>query len=632
MPIDLLLQFPADALSNLLYFLPQELLLNLALTNFHFYEPCLKKLYQKLLIQTDPVLRSSSTIPSHYRRDDFLESTATVIAGFKDVERPRMAHAKMVEAKVRTLMASIQVNPQLAKYIETIDIQGPFYRNAETAILEFLQLLTTVDNDIRKIYISDRAFRKKLRFKELSKKFSSLESVCVDSLAELKDLDSFSNLTEVVVGNMLGDQDMDTDHIQILSRIEHLLVNCDAEVADPFFKGLWTLYKQEPFVLKKLKTFTAFHSHESQHRYPYIDFLTLENFQIALGCNDVGNCDLECLSNCLSQFHFGKLKRMAVIQNSDYCYNNHRYGEIWDLAVFNFVKLVVESSDTLSYLSIRHNVPPDGVIDDGFEGNYLRRVKLYTNLLPNLLATLQRNVVNLMLPNLVACLSCYEQPMNTFMWNGCKCDHCDKYLNKLDEYLLHHRYYSFNKHVFKDVLTVQLMRTMGEVLADRVVFDKNIGDLFQLQRPMRNLTWNFHNSKFSIPFRCLPVKTYEIADFEDEKAEHKETHEKFFDAEEKENDCEFLRKETFIPNYSVVVSHFLNDLIRKMVNLNRGDAEEVLIGQVNDENDGFTNLRINKMLINGINFNFDHELNGTIFFKNVYDELDDFDEEIKYEL
>lgn len=630
--VSLLLEFPSDALNNILYFLPQDLLLNLALTNFHFYEPCLKRLYQRLVIQTDPALRSASTVPAHYRRDDFVESSATVIAGLSDIERPRQAHLKMVEARVRTLFTSIQVNPQLAQYIELIEIEGSFSKNVEKAISELLQLLSTVPNETTKIYISDLGLRKRLGWIETSRLFPSLTTICVDSVLEIADLKDFPNLNEIVVADVEKDPSMNARHVQVLTKIEHLIVSSEADVSNKFFDALWLLYKQQPFVLNKLKTFTAYHCHEHQHTYPYVDFLSLENFQISLGCDDVGNCDLDCLETCLSQFHFTQLKRLAVIQNSHHIHNNHRYSEIWDLAVFNFVKLVVENSDTLIYLSIRHNVPPDGVIDDGFEGNYHRKVKLYTNLLPNLLATLQKHVVNLMLPNLVACLSCYEQPMNTFMWNGCKCDHCDKYLEKLDDYLLYHRYYSFGKQVYKDVLTVQLMRAMSEVLADRVVFDTNYGDLFQLRRPLRNMNWNFHDSKFSIPFRCLPVKTYEMADFEDEKAELKESHERFFDAEEHENDCQFLRKESFVPDYSVVVSHFLNDLIRKMINLNRGDAEDVLIGQEGDENDGFTNLRINKMLINGINFNFDHELNGTIFFKNVYDELDDFDEDIKYEI
>lgn len=630
--VSLLIEFPSDALESVLFFLPQDLLLSLALTNFHFYEPCLKRLYKKLVIQTDPALRSKSTVPSHYRRDDFVESSKTVIAGLSDIEKPKLAHLKMVEARVKTLSASIQINPQLALYIELIEIEGTFNRSVEAAISELLELLSTLSVEIRKIYISDYGVRKRLGWVELSRKFPTLTTICVDSIGEISNLGVFPKLNEIVVANVFGDLVMNTDHVQVLTPIEHLLVSSEAHVSNTFFKSLWKLYKQQPFVLSKLKTFTAYHSHEEHHTYPYVDFLGIENFQISLGCDEPGVCDLDCLESCLSQFHFTQLKRLAVIQNSNYIYNNHRYSEIWDLAVFNFVKHVVESSDTLIYLSIRHNVPPDGVIDDGFEGNYHRKVKLYTNMLPNLLATVQKHVVNLMLPNLVACLSCYEQPMNTFMWNGCKCDHCDKYLTKLDDYLLYHRYYSFEKGVFKDVLTVQLMRAMSEVLADRVVYDTNYGDLFQLSRPLRNLNWNFHNSKFSIPFRCLPVKTYEIADFQDEKAELKESHDRFFDAEEHENDCQFLRKESFVPDYSVVVSHFLNDLIRKMINLNRGDAEDVLIGQEDDENDGFTNLRINKMLINGINFNFDHEINGTIFFKNVYDELDDFDEDIKYDI
>ncbi|KAM9887398.1 hypothetical protein OXX79_013665 [Metschnikowia pulcherrima] len=59
-----------------------------------------------------------------------------------------------------------------------------------------------------------------------------------------------------------------------------------------------------------------------------------------------------------------------------------------------------------------------------------------------------------------------------------------------------------------------------------------------------------------------------------------------------------------------------------MINLNRGNAEDADINQVSYENDGWTNLQINKMLINGIDYNFDHEINGTIFYTNSFDDLE----------
>lgn len=610
-----LLLLPPDVLNNVLYFLPQQLLVALALSNFHFYEPCLRKLYKTLVVRVEPTLAVNKT--SERRRDDFVELSVTTICGFQSQEMSRKAHVKMIEARLRTLITSISVNLQLAQYIETVEVLDAFSGGVRAALGELFGLLAGLSNTISKIYIADAKLREQLHYSAFKFEFP-LTSVTIERLLEISKLRAFK-LKELIVADV-KDTDVTTSDIPLLKSIEHILVRSDLGVFNAFSLALGRLYQSQPFVMAALNTFTVVHSHENtSHGYPYVDFATIENFQISLGCNDK-KCDQECLGDSLARFEFKNLKRLAVVQSSDFNLSSHKNTEKWDLTVFEFVKTLVEESDSLFYLSIRHNVPLNGIIDDGYEGNYVRKVKLYTGLLPNLLATVQRHVVNLVLPNLVASFACYEQPMNTFLWNGCKCVHCETHLQKLDEYLLHHRYYNFEKEAFKDMLTVQMMRTMSEVLSDRMMLDDNVGDLFQLSRPMRNMTWNFHNSKFSIPFRCLSMKTYEIADWEDEKAEKSEKSEKFFDAEEHENDCQFLH-EKFYPNYLIVISHYLDDLIRKMINLNRGDAEDIHIGSLVDENDGFTNLRINKMLINGIDYNFDHEMNGTIFFRNLYDDV-----------
>lgn len=624
-----LLDFPQSVVNEILYFLPQNLLFNLALTNFQFYEPCLRKLYKKLVIQIDPVLKNTKK-PNPRQRLDHLELCITTISGFASVESSPEAHARMLEARLKTICLAIQVNPTLATYIEEITIADFHMADLTlTAIQELLSTISSVPNNVHKLYIANKVTRRDLLSEicpkgllDLSEKFR-LTSICIDSLGQLNHLlDHLPNLEELIIADVFVEPEaLNPSAIRVLEKLKVLLIRDDPKVFGPVSSALWDLFCTSPFRMLNLKTFNVVHTHEnSRHGYPYINFDKIENFQISLGCN-VPDCDQECLLPSLARFDFSNLKRLSVIQNSDYKLNSHLYCEKWDLTVFQFVKSIVDESDTLFYLSIRHNVPPDGIIDDGYEGNYMRKVKLYTILLPNLLATIQRHVVNLVLPNLVASMACYEQPMNTFLWNGCKCAHCEKYLEHLDDYLLHHRYFSGEKHVFKDILTTQLMRSLSEVLVDRVVMDSNLGDLYQLFGPMRNRTWNFHNNKFSVPFRCLPVKTYEVAEFEDDKMDDKRG--RTLDYEGARKKCKYLHSEKFFPNYLIVVSHFLNDIIRKMINLNRGDAEDVNIGLVTDENDGYTNLRINKMLVNGIDYNFDHEINGTIFFMNSFDGTDD---------
>lgn len=617
--MDSLLDIPEEILDNLLYFLPQELLLNLARTNFRFYEPCLRKLYKRLVIQVDPVIKYDKSNPNRQRMDH-IELSCTSLTGFVSVFMSREAHLKMVAAKLKTIIVSLKTNPLLATYIEEIDVCGVFNRSVNTELIEFFSILASVSNSVHKIYIAESKVRKQLGYHAFKDKFA-LKSVTIENSSDLVGFRThFPECQELIIAGFDDTTPLHTSTVVVFERLTSLRIRHDHIVSNTFTTALQNLYNRVPFVMKNLKTLNVVQTHETAaQNFPYIDFEGIDNFEVSLGCND-SKCDQGCLETGLSRFDDVNPKRLSFIQNSDPLLNSHKYTETWDLRVFQFVKNAVENSDSLFYLSIRHNVPGDGNIDDGFEGNYLRKVKLYTFLLPNLLATIQRHVVNLILPNLVASLACYEQPMNTFLWNGCQCAHCAKYLQKLDDYMLYHRYYSTEKGVFKDVLTTQLVRSMSDVLGDRIENDPNLGDLFLLSKPMKNSTWNFHTSKFSTPFFCLAVKNFEMGYFEDDADERSGAADKFFDAEDKPNDCRFLNHEKFVPNYLIVISHFLNDIIRKMINLNRGNAEDVKIGQTNDENDGFTNLRINKMLVNGIDYNFDHEINGTIFYVNSYDD------------
>lgn len=614
---------PQDLLERILWFLPQQLLINLALTNYYFYEPCLKQLYKNLLIQTNPVLHPPKETATSSRRIDFIDLAKSTICGFSLVSRSTAAHLKLLEAKLQTLLNSLKINPKLAMYIETIQTRGTFSRSIETVLSQIVMFVSSVPNSIHKVYIGDKRLRKRLGYHAWKSQLA-LKSITIDDLDDLRHVDgNLATVTELIVAATGSSTLIAPSAIPIFEKLEALLVRDELETYSVFTGALWDLYKETPFTFKKLKTFNVVHDHNNwTHGFPYIRFDKLENFQISLGCNKLESCDQECLELGLMRFEFGSLKRLSIIQNTHFKYNNHTNTEKWDLIVFSFIETIVETSQTLTYLSIRHNVPPDGVIDDGIDGLYLRKVKMYTNILPKLLTNIKSHVVSLVLPTLMSSLACYEQAMNTLLWIGCKCAVCREYLDRLDNYLLYHRYFIEEKGVFKDLQTPQLVRCISEVLSDRMEYDHNVGDLFQLYRPMQNTTWNFHNNKFTIPFRCLPAKTYEISEMEDEAQEAAEGKEKFFDALDLMNDCEFLHKEKFAPFYTTVIAHYIDDLVRKMVHLNRGNAEDVDMALSGEIYDGYSEMRIKKMIINGMDYNFDHELNGTIRFTNSYDTYD----------
>lgn len=106
----LFLDLPLSIQSNIIYFLPQDSLINLALTNFQLYKPCLKKLYKRIIIQYDPILKND---PNH-RKNDFLDSSHTVVYGMD--HGPKVfsleTHLRLVAARLTVLNESLKINPE----------------------------------------------------------------------------------------------------------------------------------------------------------------------------------------------------------------------------------------------------------------------------------------------------------------------------------------------------------------------------------------------------------------------------------------------------------------------------------------------------------------------------------------
>ena len=52
-----LIDLPVPIKKSIIKYLPQQALINLSLTNFEFYQPCLQQLYKNITIQYNPPLR-----------------------------------------------------------------------------------------------------------------------------------------------------------------------------------------------------------------------------------------------------------------------------------------------------------------------------------------------------------------------------------------------------------------------------------------------------------------------------------------------------------------------------------------------------------------------------------------------
>lgn len=616
---------PEPILLRIFSFLPQQETINFALTNYNLYILCLRKLYRRISVQLSPPLRAAL---EGCKKRDFVDSNYTSVYGFLE-RTSEENHLRLLDARIQALTESLSVNTQLIELVEEVAVDDAL----EGPVVESLRRLFAVLADhtgptnVKKIHISDRGLRNTLNYAELKLRFASLESVTIDDYDELGDLPRFKNARELIVDvpetapkayytPYLSDSPFNKT-IDSLTGIKHLYVSPRGYRG--FMLRLRQFQKLRRFKLD-LKTFTMVHRHCENEpipelAYDFLNFGTVQELQLTVGCDYGASCESHCmdlLCHELSYILTKSLRKLALVQLLER--KNHAGNEHWDMAMLNFIKRLTAAHNNLVYVSIRHDTEAStGIINDGFEGNYLRRMKIYTELLPQVLKRNQSRKVSVVLPNFLSSLAFYEPAMNTMIWNGCKCGHCDTYLKLVDDFLFHHQYRKPGTDLYKDLVSSNVVYALGEALQRRFFRDPALGDLGLLRRPLKSVQWDFHSVDFSEePLRCLAHKNFEEGEFEDDR----ETKKRAVSGQDVR--CRFLQNED-LANYAVCMGHYLDDMMLKMVSLNRGNAEDVHIGGIEDENDGAVGLDLNKVVMSGIAYNLDRESNGTAFFENAYD-------------
>ncbi|CAH6723470.1 hypothetical protein CLIB1444_15S01992 [[Candida] jaroonii] len=295
---------------------------------------------------------------------------------------------------------------------------------------------------------------------------------------------------------------------------------------------------------------------------------------------------------------WSKVKKLVLIYTQPY---DHKTSELIDLSLLKFFNNPLN----INYIVIKYNPPKDGLIDDGFEGNYLRRIRILTTMIK--IISRWPVKVNLVLPDFLQVLSCYEQSMNHMMWNGCKCVHCDKYLVELDDFIHRHKYWDQKLNYWKDLDNSIMINQLGQFFQYRYTNTTEYDYLNQLQL----VDFNIHKNFFSgIDFQCFDSENVEHSEYNDEE-------DVFFDALETVKHCKF--NELF-QHLNISMIHYLETIIVSLIDLDRGDAES---RDLIDEflNDGENQINLCNLGLNGFQFYFDSEINGTNFFKSYYDQI-----------
>ena len=583
-----LIDLPDLIKNNIIKYLPQQALINLSLTNYKFYKPCQRQLYKNITIMVNPPLRCKLK-----RELDFQDSTQTMIYGYESF-RNKQTNLSMVYARIMILIQSLTINVELIGYIQLIcvigDLQKDFNDNDDivTALVKLVGILQELD----RFYISDYKLRQKLDLSKLR-----LKSWIVDDITELS---NDPKITELLIGENKVMKNFD----EFASKLTSLILPDDAnKYWDWISTNLFNSNNKNDLILPNVTRFKFVFNFDmslNARLLKLINWNQLKELELIFGYKDINDDDY--VIDCLNMIpRTPNLKKLSIIQGQ--LYPTHEQNELFDLNIFTFLEHLLAIAD-LKYLSIKHNVHPLGNLPDGMDGYYKRRWNLFMIVLPKIINN--HNII-LVLPNLFQTFAGYEQHMNTVLWIGCKCPHCKIYLELIDEFLLYHKYYDKDSKRYKDLNVLHLFSEIGQQLNLRMIQDELLTQMNHLSFPLINHLWDFHSNTNNRPFKCYDIQTVDQGEYDDDNYDPKIP-------------IRCLFNQQVYKGIPESMSHYVNTLVTKLINLDRGDAEARDVNEFfNDGGDIEYKINLKKLIINGFNYIIDRETNGTHFYENVYD-------------
>mgnify|MGYP004712909481 CR=1 FL=1 len=604
-----------------LRYLRQQDLVSLALVNREFSRACYAKLLHTIHIsENSPQLMKGGW----GRRFD---NIGTVIYG----EGPQL------ELKLQKLLVLLQDHTNsnlISGLVHSIVVWDSFSNNRLVQLLIGEILGVCKSTGLEKACIIDHSLRKLLKPNESNPTITFAQ---IDSIPELIRISQTLPNVVHVKFSLLEYEDFSYNEFKnelsksssprvseslshFFDRLQTLSCDVDLEKLNNFF---WIILASLPRInLRKLRAanlnvFCAGNAVGREHLgtmlsvFTEIPYGNLTELSLTIGC-DIGddNVYLEHLflvMDCIDSL--ANIRHLHIKQADEgERLNSHSKSSQWDVLIFQW--LFDASMDNLIELSINPRSSPSGFYEDGMEGNFLQRLKLYTDMLPSQLGHITSHDVSLNYDTLMTIAACYEQPMNNILWNGCKCSHCKTYLEVLDTFLMTHKYYRKETNHWKDLTTCQLFVTIFDILEARKSRNSLVGVCrdFVIKRDK-----DIHyNTRYTNPFMCLHHQTVDEGEFEDEA--ELSFNGIFFDALDLKQPCGV--DDRLFSHFALCMRHYVDSLLEKMLNLNRGDAEEMEIG---NENDGSGTCVFSQITISGFVYSIGEEANGTNKFVCLLD-------------
>lgn len=477
---------PNSIIFNIISYLPQNDKVNLLYTNYHFYCLVLPQLYKRLIFTRGCGFSFRGSFENNY----------TILGYSSNPLATEKLNEKILETRQKILLQSLEVNPELGKYIEHVVVnedigESCFHENSSKVVdLDLEHFLESKCSNIKRFEVfhnnQDRSLNLVLRPK----------MDCID-ITDLNALDlALGYPIKELCFNAYNRSEPDINLEKVAEAFKHIdTLIFNEERSQTFVLSLLnSLFEKKQFnYLLKIKTLKIMHlDNWEDHRQLLHTFLDkvepeyLENLDLTFGCDDI-TC--HCMESFLDHLVTKKLNLKKLSFSHKTNQRDHNLMELFDFNLTAFLQKL-PNNDKLRYLSIIHDTPPDFDIENGLEGNYLHRRVLYEKAFP-----LLTNLQILICPTFMQTLACYEQLVSNFLWNGCTCDHCSDYLPIFDEYILDHRYYNSMKARIVRMISPVFFGNLGNALSTRHLTDVGI---FLDNYPLIDRIWDFHTSKSSI--------------------------------------------------------------------------------------------------------------------------------------
>lgn len=458
---------PSDIWSTVLSFLPQSDVLSTALTSRKLYNVSIERLYNRICIRKDPVYHTDLW---------YVGSSWTTVSGYRSLHKRDDQNDYILHLKLERLIETLQ-DAKFSALVRKVTILDKVFSETESSsqVYELIELLREKALNIETIDAPE--------FLPVSLSIPSLTKFVTDDIEKLRNTKNLKSLTIKLHSNS---EERIPKKLPSLQNLSELILVDEENAALRILKLL-----QEAGLGKLKLRKLAFNHVHGLHDYntvlrnlttkfveECVDLSSLEELEMAIGCEEK---DCNCLDTFLDDLapKLTNLKKLSVQERT--FHRDHYISEKWDV---NINRFLLNIPSGLKFLSVRHNPPRDGKLNNNVEGNYIRRRTLYEKVLPKL-----TSLETISCPTFLQTCACYEILVSDLLWNGCECEYCTEVLNLFDIYLMNHQYYDEEDADFKDMISPRLFGVAGVELLKRI---PNHSDLNALSFAPGETHWNFH--------------------------------------------------------------------------------------------------------------------------------------------